>query len=173
MQGLLTFQKLFSEAVLKAHTVLIYLVVFLFVSLGGCGGMKGDEKNEGHFPLKEKKGVLGLDIKGNRIWAEVVRKEEERVQGLMFRTHLGLDSGMLFVFENDETLSFWMKNTYIPLAIAFIDSTGIITDILEMQPLDTLSRYRSSRPVRYALEVNSGWFFSRNIKPGDTVSGIK
>ncbi|MGQ9708120.1 MAG: DUF192 domain-containing protein [bacterium] len=143
-------------------------IIFTIV---GCG--KTRERNLANNPvLPEKKEVFKLDIKGERVWAEVVKTPEKRNQGLMFRTHLALDSGMLFIFEQDETLRFWMKNTYIPLSIAFIDSSGVITDILEMVPLDTLSRYASSKPVRYALEVNSGWFFSRQIKPGDTVLGI-
>lgn len=153
--------------------VVIYSLSVLFISLSGCGSIKENDKVQMHLPRKDKKRVLGLDIKRKRIWVEVVSEEEERTQGLMFRIQLASDSGMLFVFEQDETLSFWMKNTYIPLAIAFIDSVGVITDIFEMQPLDTTSRYRSSKPVRYALEVNSGWFFAHGIKPGDTVLGIK
>lgn len=65
-----------------------------------------------------------------------------------------------------------MKNTYIPLSIAFIDGEGVITDIREMAPLDTATRYESSRPARYALEANSGWFFAHGIKPGDTVFNL-
>ena len=79
---------------------------------------------------------------------------------------------MLFVFETDDTFRFWMKNTYLALAIAYIDRTGVISDILEMAPLDTTTRYAPHRPVRYALEMNSGWFTASGIRPGDTVQGI-
>ncbi len=90
----------------------------------------------------------------------------------MFRQHLADDSGMLFIFDEDAMHRFWMKNTYIPLSIAFIDRNGIIADILEMTPHDTTTPYRPTRPVRYALEMNSGWFVSKGIRPGDTVIGI-
>lgn len=116
--------------------------------------------------------VKELYIKGNRIFATLAKTPEERALGLMFRTYLAPDSGMLFVFEKEETLRFWMKNTYIPLAIAFIDANGVITDILEMTPLDTITPYTSSKPVRYALEVNADWFFLNNITPNDTVLGL-
>jgi uncharacterized membrane protein (UPF0127 family) len=82
------------------------------------------------------------------------------------------DSGMLFVFDSDDFQRFWMKNTLIPLSIAYVTRDSLITDILEMAPLDTTTPYRSSRAVRYALEMNSGWFQTRGIKPGDTVRGI-
>ncbi len=113
-----------------------------------------------------------LLIKGNPVGAEFVSREPERARGLMFRYHLAQDSGMLFVFEKDDVLRFWMKNTFIPLSIAFIDRDGIIANILEMTPHDTTTPYLSARPVRYALEMNSGWFHSRGIRPGDTVLGL-
>ncbi len=91
----------------------------------------------------------------------------------MFRSTLSPDSGMFFIFDRDEPLRFWMKNCYIPLSIAFIDSQGIITDILEMAPLDTTTIYCSSKPVRYALEAVAGWFTFNQIKPGDTVHGFR
>jgi|UniRef100_A0A7V3V0B2 uncharacterized membrane protein (UPF0127 family) len=121
----------------------------------------------------EKKETIALFIRGKKIVAEVARTPDKQAQGLMFRYTLSPDSGMFFVFERDETLRFWMKNCYIPLSIAFIDSDGIITDIQEMIPLDTVPRYVSSRPVRYALEAIAGWFSFNKIKPGDTVRGFK
>lgn len=90
----------------------------------------------------------------------------------MFRSGLAPDSGMLFVFDREEIRFFWMKNTWIPLSIAYIRSDGVITDILEMAPGDTTTRYPSTRPARFALEMNAGWFLARDIRPGDTVLGI-
>ena len=113
-----------------------------------------------------------LRIKDVPIFAEVVSKPEDRALGLMFRRSLAPDSGMLFVFDSDEFQRFWMKNTLIPLSIAYITRDSLITDILEMAPRDTTTPYVSSKPVRYALEMNSGWFQSHGIKPGDTVRGI-
>lgn len=103
---------------------------------------------------------------------EVVATEQERQVGLMYRRSLAPDSGMLFVFERPETLCFWMQNTWIPLSIAFIDSNGVITDIIEMTPEDTTTRYASSRPAQFALEMNAGWFQRHSVRPGDSVSGI-
>jgi uncharacterized membrane protein (UPF0127 family) len=113
-----------------------------------------------------------LRIKDARIFAEVVSRPEDRALGLMFRRSLAPDSGMLFVFDTSNFQRFWMKNTLIPLSIAYITRDSLITDILEMAPLDTTTPYASSKPARYALEMNSGWFQSKGIKPGDTVRGI-
>ncbi|MBN2464724.1 DUF192 domain-containing protein [candidate division WOR-3 bacterium] len=115
---------------------------------------------------------LELRIRDARIFAEVVSQPEDRALGLMYRRSLAPDSGMLFVFDSSEFQRFWMKNTLIPLSIAFITRDSLITDILEMAPLDTTTPYISSKPILYALEMNSGWFQSHGIKPGDTVRGI-
>jgi len=116
--------------------------------------------------------TIELRIKDARALAEVVSKPEDRALGLMFRRNLAPDSGMLFVFDTSNFQRFWMKNTLIPLSIAYITRDSLITDILEMAPLDTTTPYSSSKPARYALEMNSGWFQSHGIKPGDTVRGI-
>ena len=88
--------------------------------------------------------------------------------GLTGRTALAEDAGMLFVFDQEQPLSFWMKDTLIPLSIAFIDSQGRIIDIQDMQPLDETS-HPSAAPAQYALEVNQGFFGERGIMVGDTV----
>lgn len=113
-----------------------------------------------------------LVINGHPACVEVATTEQARIRGLMFRQWLAPDSGMLFVFDGQQQRRFWMHNTFLPLSIAFIDSSGIITDLLEMTPLDTTERYVSSRPARYALEMNSGWFETRGITAGDTVRGL-
>jgi uncharacterized membrane protein (UPF0127 family) len=116
--------------------------------------------------------TIELRIKDAPVFAEVVSQPQDRALGLMFRRSLAPDSGMLFLFDEDEFQRFWMKNTLIPLSIAYITRDSLITDILEMAPLDTTTPYASTKPVRYALEMNSGWFQSKGIKPGDTVRGI-
>ena len=113
-----------------------------------------------------------LRIKDSRLFAEVVSRPEDRALGLMFRRSLAPDSGMVFVFDSDEFQRFWMKNTLIPLSIAYITRDSLISDILEMAPLDTTTPYISTKAVRYALEMNSGWFQSRGIRTGDTVRGL-
>jgi uncharacterized membrane protein (UPF0127 family) len=100
--------------------------------------------------------------------AEIARTQEERSQGLMHRKSLPDGEGMLFVFERDEVLSFWMRNTYIPLSIAFITSDGRIVDIKDMYPKDE-SSVTSSRSVRYGLEVPQGWFSRAGVRLGDVV----
>jgi uncharacterized protein len=102
------------------------------------------------------------------ITVETARTDEERAKGLMFRKTLPDGQGMLFVFDRDQQLSFWMKNTVIPLSIAFIASDGHILEIKDMQPND-LNSVKSSRSVRYALEVPQGWFERVNVKTGDRV----
>ena len=116
--------------------------------------------------------TLELRVKNASAFVEVVSKPEDRALGLMFRRSMAPDSGMLFVFDSSDFQRFWMKNTLIPLSIAFITRDSLITDILEMVPLDTTTPYVSSKPARYALEMNSGWFQSHGIKPGDTVRGL-
>jgi uncharacterized membrane protein (UPF0127 family) len=98
--------------------------------------------------------------------AEIARSAEEKQRGLMFRKDLADGRGMLFVFDRDQIMSFYMKNTFVPLSIAFIRSDGGITEIRDMRPLDE-STVRSSRSVRYALEVPQGWFGRAGVKAGD------
>ena len=103
------------------------------------------------------------------ITVEIARTEEEHAQGLMHRKKLPDGEGMIFIYDRDQQLSFWMKNTVIPLSIAFIASDGRIIEIRDMRPLD-LSAIQSSRSVRYALEAPQGWFDRAGIKPGDVVN---
>ena len=87
---------------------------------------------------------------------------------MMYRRNLGPDEGILFVFERDENLSFYMKNTYVPLSIAFIKADGTIASIADMEPLDE-TRHRSGVPCRYALEMPRGWFEKHDIAEGAVV----
>ena len=102
------------------------------------------------------------------IRAEMARTNEERNRGLMYRKSLKDGEGMLFIFESDEVLSFWMKNTIIPLSIAFIAWDGRIVEIKDLRPND-LNSVRSSRSVRYALEVPQGWFERAGVTAGDVI----
>jgi len=95
----------------------------------------------------------------------------KRERGLMFRANLDNDEGMLFRFPSSRHLSFYMKNTYIPLDIAFLDEDGTIKQISRMSPLNTKT-IQSDDPCRYALEVNQGWFKNNNIDVGDKIKGL-
>lgn len=97
---------------------------------------------------------------------EIARTDIQRNEGLMYRKTLEKNSGMLFVFENERIMNFWMKNTYIPLSIAYIDRYGIIREIHHMKPLDTSLTYMSRNRALYAVEVNQGWFERNKITPG-------
>jgi len=103
------------------------------------------------------------------ITVEIARTEEEKAKGLMHRKELPDGEGMLFFYDRDQQMSFWMKNTLIPLSIAFIATDGRIIEIRDMQPHD-LSSVRSSRSVRYALETPQGWFERTGVKAGDVIN---
>lgn len=94
---------------------------------------------------------------------EVVNTPADRARGLMYRKSMGENEGMLFIFAKPEYLSFWMKNTLIPLSIAYFNSDRRITDIHDMKPNQTKELYHSSEKAMYALEVNQGWFIKRKI----------
>ncbi|MBC8057467.1 MAG: DUF192 domain-containing protein [Rhizobiales bacterium] len=101
---------------------------------------------------------------------EVAQTPEQRSIGLMFRKSMPTNDGMLFIFERPGQQCFWMKNTLLPLAIAFIGDDGSIANIEEMKP-QTLDSHCSAKEVRYVLEMNEGWFAKRGIKAGMKVQG--
>lgn len=100
--------------------------------------------------------------------AEIAKKAEDRNHGYMERKVIPDGTGMIFVFEKDQILSFWMKNTPHPLSIAYIDSKGKIRNIYDMTPF-SLSSIVSTVSVRYALEVPQGWYEKNNVKEGDYI----
>ena len=104
------------------------------------------------------------------IKAELAQTPEQRSIGLMHRKAMPTNDGMLFVFEQPAPQCFWMKNTLLPLSIAFIDDDGTVASIEEM-PAGSLASHCARQPVRYALEMNQGWFAKRGIKPGARLSG--
>ncbi|WP_085314503.1 DUF192 domain-containing protein [Derxia lacustris] len=105
------------------------------------------------------------------IHAELAATPADRQRGLMFREVLGPSAGMLFVFDEPAQQCMWMRNTLIALAVAFIDDDGKIVNVEEMAP-KTDDTHCSARPVRYALEMNGGWFARRGMRAGTTISGI-
>ena len=108
----------------------------------------------------------------HQVKVEVVTKPADQAQGLMYRRSLGKDSGMLFIFRQEEPQSFWMKNTLIPLDMIFISRDLVIVDITTMRPCitDPCPDYTSRQPAQYVLEVNAGYCRSHNIAIGDKVS---
>jgi len=105
------------------------------------------------------------------IRAEVAADVATRARGLMHRESLGANAGMLFMFEQPEIQCMWMKNTLIPLSVAFIDERGAIINIADMEPHSERT-HCAARPASYALEMNRGWFAARGIKPGMRLGGV-
>ncbi|MEE9201688.1 MAG: DUF192 domain-containing protein [Dehalococcoidia bacterium] len=113
--------------------------------------------------------IQGASGQAVAVTAEVADTTEKLLRGLMFRRHLPPDRGMLFDFGGTVQVPFYMKNTYIPLSIAFVSAEGEIVDILDMEPLDEQSR-APAHPYRYALEVNRGFFETHGLGTGDRVT---
>lgn len=119
-------------------------------------------------PRTKKCNILIVNAHNARIKlrVEVADSSRSRQRGLMFRKNLYKNHGMLFVFERERHRRFWMKNTYVPLSIAYVNRYGIINEIYDMEPLDSSRRYPSIYPAQFAIEVNRGWFKKNNIKKG-------
>jgi uncharacterized protein len=117
----------------------------------------------------DESSTLAINASGGErveVQVEIANDDAERTRGLMERTELPENAGMLFVFGREQPLSFWMRNTLIPLSVAYIDAEGRIVDIDDMQPLDE-TQHPSDEPARYALEVNQGFFEERGVQVGD------
>ena len=116
-------------------------------------------------------GSANVKVAGHALKVEVAATEEQREQGLMYRERLGRDDGMLFIFDEPAYNAMWMKNTLIPLSVAFIDAQGVILNIVDMEP-QTLDSHAAAGPAVYAIETNKGWFAGKNVKAGDKVTGL-
>ena len=116
--------------------------------------------------------VVELTAGFHRIEAEVAATTENRMVGLMNRKTMPAQRGMVFAFTQENTHCMWMRNTYVPLSVAFIDADGVIINIEDMQP-QTETSHCSKKPARYALEMNQGWFAQRGIKPGARLGGLE
>jgi hypothetical protein len=113
--------------------------------------------------------VIKLRAGSAELTAEVAGTQQEREKGLMRRSSLGDGEGMLFVYENPQQVAFYMKDTFIPLSCAFIDTDGAILEIHDLEPLDETPVVSASSEVRFVLEVNRGWFARNRVTPGMTV----
>jgi uncharacterized membrane protein (UPF0127 family) len=150
--------KLALRAALPARRAALWLVLF-----AGAASCAASAFERGELRI-ERNGAGALLMR-----VEFARTAEERARGLMYRKRLPDGEGMLFIFERDEALSFWMKHTLIPLSIAFIASDGRIVEIKDMRAPGDLTPVRSSRSVRYALEVPQGWFARAGVQAGDVM----
>ena len=118
-------------------------------------------------PYELPTSIVSINVQD--ISVELAFTNDTRSCGLSNRFSLEKDNGILFLFSNTRKRTFWMKNTHIPLSIAFIDASGTIVTIHQMEADQTRTTYHSYQSVRYALEVNQGWFTLHGIKTGDKI----
>ncbi len=144
------------------HTPVVAAFVLFALAVPGAGALAQD--------APQKLPSIELSAGIHVIHAELAQTPEQRSTGLMFRPTMPVNDGMLFVFEQPGVQCFWMKNTLLPLAAAFIADDGSIVNIEAMKP-QTLDSHCSKKPVRFVLEMNDGWFAQHGIKPGAKLSG--
>ena len=158
------------------RTIVLILMSLLIAGCGGTDANGGGGASDagaagetsrapsaatGTVRIASEEGSVEVDV-------EIANDTEEMARGLMGRTALAEEAGMLFVYPDERELSFWMKDTLIPLSIAFMDAEGRIVDIQDMEAMDdTPPHYTSAEPARYALEVNEGFFDKRGVEVGD------
>ena len=116
--------------------------------------------------------VMRLSAGIHVVQAEVAATGETRMQGLMFRKSMGQNNGMLFVFAEEGRHCMWMKNTFVPLSVAFMDAKGTIVSIHDMEPQSEVSHCAAAQ-ARFALEMNRGWFRSKGLATGSRISGTE
>lgn len=138
----------------------------ILLLMAGCNG-NGHPADEAD-PSPEN--TIAFEMGGRRVVLELALTPFERARGLMYRDQLDEDRGMLFVYPDPRTLSFWMKNSWIPLSIAFVRDDGTIVNIHEMRPLLESVSYKSHEACRYAIEMNKGWFEKHGLDAGDKIS---
>ena len=144
------------------HHALKRLLGALLASLSASG--QAQEMPQPRLP------TVTLQAGMHKITAEVARTPQQQQIGMMMRTQMAQHEGMLFVFDDVSPRCFWMKNTLLPLSIAFIADDGRIVNLADMQPRSEAS-HCSTEPVRYALEMNQGWFGKRGIQAGYRLKG--
>jgi uncharacterized membrane protein (UPF0127 family) len=127
---------------------------------------------EARTPPQEVLPTITLRIGALALEAEVADESDERTIGLMGRKELAEGKGMLFVFREPQAMNFWMRDTLVPLSIAYINAAGVIREIHDLQPLDETGARSAFRDLLYALEVPQGWFHKNKILPGDRILGL-
>lgn len=138
----------------------------LFLLLFTCAvAVRADQPSQ---PLPE----IALQLNGQALIVEVASSDAQREQGLMYRRILPTNHGMLFVFAQPTQFGMWMKNTVLPLSVAFLDENGVVINIANMKP-QTTDVHATARPAKFAIEANLGWFKQHHIKAGIQVHGLE
>jgi hypothetical protein len=155
-------------------TFYLLLCIFCLLACAACGregaeNRSAQDTSSHDLPPEER--LHTITINGVKLNVEIARTPQERERGLMFRKSLQQDQGMLFIYEDSDIRGFWMKNTYIPLSLAYIDENSRIFQLVDMEPLNE-ETYLSAQPAQFVLEVNQGWFKKNNVKVGDVVKNI-
>ena len=150
--------RFFSGPIFK-HLLSVFIICLFYPGLLFCGENKAGTKFCNITITNSLNKPVALKV-------EIADSFKSRGKGLMFRKSLDENKGMLFVFESERKLSFWMKNTFIPLSIAYVNHKGVINEIYNMKPLDISIAYPSIYPAIFALEVNRGWFKKNKITIG-------
>jgi uncharacterized membrane protein (UPF0127 family) len=150
------------------HNYLIayYTILFMETSLKEIAVFSSTHRKNGLFGDRDV-----LSCKGTFLDIEIANSPAQRAMGLMHRPYLEKNAGMLFIFPDVAQRSFWMKNTHVPLSIAYISERGIIQDIFKMSPYSEES-VKSRYPVKYALEANDDWFTTNRIEVGDVIEDL-
>jgi uncharacterized protein len=151
------------SALARHFTISMAFLAFAFAPLSNAKDAK---------PAEPKLPTMTLNAGGQTIKAEVAANGAQREKGLMFRTQMGKNEGMLFVFPQLGYHAMWMRNTLIPLSVAYIDESGKILSIHEMEPQNDTA-HQAAGPARYALEMNAKWYSQHKVAVGDTIKGLE
>jgi uncharacterized protein len=147
------------------RTTLVTAVTAVLLALAACESRPAESTGGSNSGPRPPQGYAWVIFGADTVRAEVADTPEKQQQGLMFRDELDAGSGMLFVFDAETIQSFWMRDTHVPLDIAFLDRALVVVDIQQMEPM-TEDLHRSAAPAMFALEVPEGWFEQEGIEPG-------
>jgi uncharacterized membrane protein (UPF0127 family) len=165
-RGILRNPEPIYKSIKRLSALSIAKLVFLLLAASACAQ---SDSASGFFGPSDKVAVITSSTGEHKFKVEIADDDDERRTGLMYRTEMARDAGMLFDFEVEQPLSMWMKNTLIPLDMAFIDEDGVIIRIAANTTPRSLESIKSGAPALAVLEVNGGVFGELGIKPGDTV----
>ena len=161
--------RLLRELLSRLGTRAPLLLLALAAVAGLAAGCGSEPTPQPVVPKGSRPGRVTLQVAGQAVVVELAVTAAERNQGLMHRTSLGADAGMLFLFADDRPRTFWMRNTLIPLDIIFLDADGTVQNVTTGEPGVEVPGYMSRRPARLVLELNGGWAAAHGLKAGDRI----
>ena len=154
-----------------AKAKFVGLLILILASCANANFSQSSNNQNAEILAEANDGKISIQVANKALRVEYADSPQERQLGLMYRRSMCEDCGMLFKFDTNRIGSIWMKNTYIPLDLAYISEAGEIIDIRQLQPHD-LTPVESSEKILYALEMNQGWFAKNDIREGDNVSNL-